>query len=70
MRDSVIFSEKALIRWRSTFKTDRATRFSEVAGGLNQMTIAKFEAVHGFLGCPYITAVPPSWFMPGSDKRK
>ena len=39
----LIFSEKALIRWRSTFKTDGATRFSEVAGGLNQMTISKFE---------------------------
>ena len=39
----LIFSEKALIGWRSTFKTDGATRFSEVAGGLNQMTIAKFE---------------------------
>jgi SAM-dependent methyltransferase len=39
----LIFSEKALIRWRSTFKTDGATRFSEVAGGLNQMTIAQFE---------------------------
>src|SRR5208283_4470664 len=25
----LIFSEKALIRWRSTFKTDGATRFSE-----------------------------------------
>jgi SAM-dependent methyltransferase len=39
----LIFSEQALIRWRSTFKTDGATRFGEVAGGLNQMTIAKFE---------------------------
>ena len=39
----LIFSEKALIGWRSTFKTDGATRFSEVAGGVNQMTIAKFE---------------------------
>ena len=39
----LLFSEKALIRWRSTFKTDGATRFSEVAGGLNQMSIAKFE---------------------------
>ena len=39
----LMFSEKALIRWRSTFKTDGATRFSEVAGGLNQMTIEKFE---------------------------
>lgn len=39
----LIFSEKALIRWRSTFKTDGATKFSEVAGGLNQMTISRFE---------------------------
>lgn len=39
----LVFSEKALIGWRSRFKTDGATRFGEVAGGLNQMTIAKFE---------------------------
>lgn len=39
----IIMSEKALIRWRSTFKTDGATRFGEVAGGLNQMTIARFD---------------------------
>ena len=39
----LVFSEKALIHWRSTFKTDGATRFGEVAGGLNQMTIARFE---------------------------
>jgi SAM-dependent methyltransferase len=39
----LMFSEKALIRWRSTFKTDGATRFGEVAGGLNQMSIARFE---------------------------
>jgi SAM-dependent methyltransferase len=39
----LLFSEKALIRWRSTFKTDGATRFGEVAGGLNQMTVAKFQ---------------------------
>lgn len=38
----LLFSENALLRWRSTFKTDGATRFGEVAGGLNQMTIAKF----------------------------
>jgi hypothetical protein len=39
----LIFSEQALIRWRSDFKSDGATRFSEVAGGLNQMTIRRFE---------------------------
>jgi SAM-dependent methyltransferase len=41
----LIFTESALIRWRSDFKTDGATRFSEVAGGLNQMTIARFLAL-------------------------
>jgi SAM-dependent methyltransferase len=39
----LVFSEAALIRWRSAFKTDGATRFGEVAGGLNQMTISRFE---------------------------
>jgi len=38
-----MFSEKALLHWRSAFKTDSATRFGEVAGGLNQMRIAMFE---------------------------
>ncbi|HZY63939.1 MAG TPA: class I SAM-dependent methyltransferase [Edaphobacter sp.] len=39
----LLFSEKALIQWRSTFKNDGATRFHEVAGGLNQITIKKFN---------------------------
>ena len=41
----LIFSEKALIRWRSDSKTDGATRFGEVAGGLNRMTIGRFKAL-------------------------
>ena len=39
----LIFTEKALIRWRTDFKTDGATRFREIEGGLNQMTIGHFE---------------------------
>jgi SAM-dependent methyltransferase len=39
----LVFTEQALIRWRSDFKTDGATRFGEVEGGLNQMTIRRFE---------------------------
>jgi SAM-dependent methyltransferase len=39
----LLFSETALIRWRANIRHDGATRFSEVAGGLNQMTIARFE---------------------------
>jgi len=41
----LIFSERALVRWRSDFKTDGATRFSEIAGGLNRMTVGRFEAL-------------------------
>lgn len=39
----LVFTERALIRWRSDFKSDGATRFREVEGGLNQMTIRRFE---------------------------
>jgi SAM-dependent methyltransferase len=38
----LIFSEEALMRWRSDFKTDGARRFGEVSGGLNRMTIRRF----------------------------
>lgn len=39
----ILFSEAALIRWRAGIRADGAARFSEVEGGLNQMTIARFE---------------------------
>jgi SAM-dependent methyltransferase len=38
----LVFTESALIKWRSDFKTDGARRFNEVEGGLNQMTIDRF----------------------------
>ncbi len=41
----LVFTEKTLIRWRSDFKTDGATRFREVEGGLSQMTIRRFERI-------------------------
>jgi SAM-dependent methyltransferase len=41
----LLFSEESQIRWRSNFKSDGATRFAEVEGGLNQMTILKFERI-------------------------
>jgi SAM-dependent methyltransferase len=41
----LLFTEKALIRWRSDFKRDNATRFNEVEGGLNQMSISRFERI-------------------------
>jgi SAM-dependent methyltransferase len=43
----LIFTEKALLRWRSDFKSDGATRFHEVDGGLNQLTLRRFERLVG-----------------------
>ena len=39
----LIFTERALLRWRGDFIHDGATRFHEVRGGLNQMTVRRFE---------------------------
>lgn len=39
----LVFGEAALLRWRRRFRDDGATCFGEVEGGLNQMTIARFE---------------------------
>ena len=39
----LIFTEPALIRWRNDIRSDGATRFSEVEGGLNRITIRRFE---------------------------
>lgn len=41
----LLFSEAALIQWRAQFRADGARRFSEVEGGLNQMTIGRFEGL-------------------------
>jgi len=39
----LLFSERSLLRWRSLYCGDGATRFHEVRGGLNQMTLWRFE---------------------------
>ncbi len=39
----IMLNEKALIQWRALFKNDGARKFGEVEGGLNQMTIRRFE---------------------------
>jgi SAM-dependent methyltransferase len=41
----LIFSEKSLLRWRSDFRQDGATRFCEIDGGLNQMTLRRFKRI-------------------------
>jgi SAM-dependent methyltransferase len=43
----LVLSEAALIRWRNDVRSDGATRFGEVAGGLNQMTIRRFVSTVG-----------------------
>ena len=42
---NVIFSEKAVMKVRSRFKNDGATKYKDVESGLNKMTIAKFERI-------------------------
>lgn len=39
----LVFTEKALIRWRSDLRDDGATSFTDLEGGLNRMTIRRFE---------------------------
>jgi len=39
----LVFTERSLMTWRSKFKTDGATRFEEMEGGLNKMSIRKFK---------------------------
>lgn len=41
----LVFTERALLQWRSDFKYDGAQRFNEVEGGLNQMTVGRFERI-------------------------
>ncbi|MBI4335793.1 MAG: class I SAM-dependent methyltransferase [Candidatus Omnitrophica bacterium] len=56
----LIFTENALIRWRSNFKSDGASKFSEVDGGLNIMTIRRFEQFveNSPLRFEYIKTIP------------
>ncbi len=41
----LLFTERALMRWRADFKHDGAQQFGEVEGGLNRMTIKRFERI-------------------------
>jgi hypothetical protein len=52
----LLFTEFALIQWRGRFKFDGASRFSEVEGGLNQMSIARFK------DCVKTSAFQFDWF--------
>ena len=40
---NILFSEKTVMNVRSYFRDDGATRYEDIKGGLNKMTVAKFE---------------------------
>ena len=68
---NVWFSEETVMRVRSRFRDDGATRYEEVEGGLNRMTLAKFEVImkqsgmsvealyyHPTKGLPLVAKIP------------
>src|ERR1019366_9456637 len=54
----------ALIRWRSDFKTDGATRFSE-----ELVPIRKLQPLHNRWTCEFTTALVPAVWSSGFDTR-
>lgn len=42
---NVLFSEETVMKVRSRFRSDGATKYEDVESGLNKMTIAKFERI-------------------------
>lgn len=42
---NIIFSEKTVMKVRACYRNDGALRYEEVAGGLNKMTVSKFEQI-------------------------
>ena len=42
---NILFSERSLMSARSKFRNDGATKFKEVEGGLNKMTVKKFNDI-------------------------
>jgi len=68
---NVLFPEKAVMRVRSLYRSDGAMRYEDVEGGLNRMTVAKFERLmktsgakvrtlkrHPVKGLPMVSQVP------------
>ena len=42
---NLLFSEKTVMNVRSRYRTDGATRYEDIEGGLNRMTVAKYERI-------------------------
>lgn len=47
---NLFFSEQTILRVRTHFRCDGAQRFEDVEGGLNRMSVAKFERIIGASG--------------------
>jgi SAM-dependent methyltransferase len=68
---NLLFSDKALLTLRSKFRKDRPERIEDIEGGLNRMTVARFESIireagmvierlqlHATKGLPLVTKIP------------
>lgn len=50
---NLLFSESTVMAVRSHFRHDGATKYEDVEGGLNKMTVAKFERIVSSTGMKY-----------------
>jgi SAM-dependent methyltransferase len=68
---NLLFSERAMLTLRSRFRADHPDRIEDIEGGLNKMTLARFEAImgqsgmrierlqaHPTLGLPLVSRIP------------
>ena len=42
---NILFSEETMMRVRAHYRSDGATRYEDIEGGLNKMSVAKFERI-------------------------
>ncbi|HTB13500.1 MAG TPA: class I SAM-dependent methyltransferase [Bryobacteraceae bacterium] len=68
---NLFFSDRAMLTLRTRFRNDRPARVEDIEGGLNRMTVARFERImrqsgmtierlklHATVGLPLVTKVP------------
>jgi SAM-dependent methyltransferase len=68
---NLFFSDRAMLTLRSRYRSDRPERIEDIVGGLNRMTIRRFEGIvagsgmevlrlnlHATLGLPLVTKFP------------
>jgi SAM-dependent methyltransferase len=68
---NLLFSDRALLTLRAQFREDHPERIGDIEGGLNKMTVARFERImresamriellqaHPTLGLPLVTRIP------------